>query len=99
VGVQLESEPKKTILGESREVKDPVALSNLSGEVGDYAKEWSRLAEAADHQYGEATSTPGMALEVDRRVAGLPVALSRTLPESAELQPPSNRLIIESITK
>ncbi|MFL5814141.1 MAG: hypothetical protein ACJ763_11235 [Bdellovibrionia bacterium] len=86
-GIQLESEPKKTILGESREVKDPMALPNLSGEVGNYAKEWSKLAEAADHQYGESTPSVSLVPEADRRVAGLPDV------------PPSDQLIIESITK
>jgi hypothetical protein len=91
VGIQLESEPQKTILGESREAKDSVALLNLSGEVGNYAKEWSRLAEVADQQYRESEplAGAGMSPEVDRHVAGLP----------DEFEPSSDRLIIESITK
>jgi hypothetical protein len=106
LGIQLESEPKKTLLGESRagskEGIDLVALSNLSGEVGEYAKEWSELAQVADHQLSASAPSEKANddLGVERRLAGLPESpKGRVTLEDDDLRPPSDRLIIESISK
>lgn len=99
LGVQLESEPKKTLLGESRKgpvspgspsSKDPINPLNLSGEVGEYAKEWSELAQVADRQFSE-SAPRDVSPSPERRLAGLI--------EDDDLHPPSDRLVIESITK
>jgi hypothetical protein len=95
LGIQIESEPKKTLLGENREGSkegtDWIALSNLSGEVGEYAKEWSEFA-----QEGESASDE---IGAGRRLAGLPQSPSdRVLLEDDDFHPPSDRLVIESIS-
>jgi hypothetical protein len=87
LGIQLESEPRKTLLGESREAQDSFMSENPPGEVGQYAQEWSELAQLAESQIGP---TGG----------GVPNRLPAQEPDDGEEEAPSSsHLVIESITK
>lgn len=92
-GVQLEVDPKSALLGENHKATDSTLSPNLSGDVGEYAKEWSELARVAENQLSD--PLPSEPVGSDRHLAGLPP----TVEDSDEPHPASNRLIIESISK
>lgn len=97
LGVQLEAGSKQTLVGENHESAD--SAPNLSGEVGQYAREWSELAQVAENQLSD--PLPNEFSGSDRHLAGLPQSLGPlgSVGDSEEHRPASDRLIIESIPK
>jgi hypothetical protein len=112
LGVELEARPQSGMLGESRDLGQFVAgqflaqqgpetafWQNLSGKVGQTAKDWSELAHfALDDEVSLLDEKSGLEKTGNRQVAAVPGANpSKSEPTSARAA--RGQLIIESISK